>query len=43
MNNVIKDPDEPIKNDMMEGRWAFLQLARDNHYQVSQCVCFPLG
>jgi transcription initiation factor IIF auxiliary subunit len=38
MSNVIKEKDELVKCDLMEGRWAFLQLARDNHYQVWPCI-----
>lgn len=34
MSNTTSEPDELLKNDLMEGRWAFLQLARDNHFQV---------
>jgi len=31
----IKDPDPPMNNDLMDGRDAFLTLARERHYEFS--------
>ena len=32
---VIRDPDPPMSNELMDGRDAFLTLAREKHYEFS--------